>query len=73
MDSGLGFPTPRLEVGPPCGKALAIGFSPPWDEGNSSFSTFCTEVEWGLDCIVGVDFVLLIAPEGDAIEYFALH
>ena len=73
MDSGLGFPTPRLELGPPGGEALAIGFSPPWDEDHSSFSTFCTEVERGLDGIVGVDSVFLIAPEGDAIEYFALH
>jgi len=73
MDSGLGFPTPRLELGPPGGEALAIGLSPSWDEGNSSCCGFCTEVERRLDSVVGVDFVLLVAPEGDAIKYFALH
>lgn len=72
MDSGLGLPTPGLELGSPGGEALAIGLSPPWDEDNS-FSTLCTEVQRGLDCIVGIDFVLFIAPEGDAIKYFALH
>lgn len=72
MDSGLGLPTPRLELGPPGGEALAVGLSPPWDKDDSS-SLFCSEVQRGLDCIIGIDFVFFVAPEGDAIKYFALH
>jgi len=72
MDSGLGLPTPGLELGSPCGEALAIGLSPSWDE-DDTISVLCAEVERGLDCIIGIDFVLFVAPEGDAIKYFALH
>ena len=73
MDSGLGLPTPGLELGPPGGEALAVGLSPPWDEGNSSCCGLCTKVEGRVDGVVGIDFVLLVAPEGDSIKYFALH
>lgn len=72
MDSGLGLPTPGLELGPPGGEALAIGLSPSWNE-DDSISVLCAEKEWRLDCIVGIDFVFFVAPEGDAIKYFALH
>ena len=72
MDSGLGLPTPGLELCPPGGEALAVGLSPSWDEGNSSCS-LCAEEERGLDGVVGINFVFLVAPEGDAIKYFALH
>jgi hypothetical protein len=73
MDSGLGLPTPRFEIGSPTCKSLIVGFSPGWDKIDASCCGLFSEIEGGLDCIVCIDFVFFITPEGDAIEYFALH